>query len=371
MSFTTQEIGDKLLEIRQKSLATETAENPVEEPVAEQPSTDQPPAEPLKVEKETPEIQTPTTSKVENVEESWDADNVTEAPKAEAQKLDFSWVRDLELGEVTSIEELKAKVTELKSSKKQLEDAPLTNVPEEFREVIEVAKIAGEDWRDYMSQSIVDYQKVDPTILFEDEFFRDAEKNPRYFTEGKFDEEKANVALDAIPEALREYQGKQIAYGKTQQQLQIKANIKAKAQAKLQAADQALNQATKNLSEILPVEAYGIKFEPKHATEIYTGVQNSKLTKKHLGLSYEALVAQGADMKAVVRTVTLAEKGEKMIAWKSKNSEAKAKSDILKSTQNAQINGSSSTINPEDPEKKVKSPKELIQEHMSANKKGL
>src|SRR3546814_9881138 len=54
-------------------------------------------------------------------------------------------------------------------------------------------------------------------------------------------------------------------------------------------ADKTLASATKSLGELLPLETYGIKFEPKHSSEIYNGIVTSKLTKKHLGLSYEDL----------------------------------------------------------------------------------
>lgn len=350
------------------SPAEEVPQEDVSNSVASTEESDKPVAQ------ETPKEQPDQEEKQPEVEETpaleWDADE-TEEKTPEQPKLDFSQLASgLELGEVKDETEFKAKVSELKSKLKEYEEKPLAGIPEDFKEVIEVAKLSGADWKSYLAESLIDYSKFDSDgliQLYEEQFFRDAVRNPRYQTDGKFDQAKAEAALETVPEIMREEWGRDIAGKLTQNQRAKQNEIRQKAQARLDAAERSLNQATKNLAEILPVENYGIKFEPKHSTEIYTGIVNSKLTKKHLGLTYEQLVQSGADMKAVVRTITLGEKGEKMISFKSKNSEAKAKADILKNTQNAQIKGQSTSPTPDAPENK-ESPLDKLKKTVQAQR---
>lgn len=342
----------------------ETKDNvqPTEEPST--PTAEEAPKEQPKEIKEAPK---------EPIEvSSWDADEAKEEQPTKVE-YDFSELGSaLELGEVKTKEEFLTKASELKSKLKEYQEKPLTGIPDDFKEVIEVTK-AGGSWKDYLASQIIDYTKVDPIQLFEDQFFQDAVKNPKFFTDGKYDPQKAEDAVDVIPEALREMYGKQIAQGKLQEQRQRQLEIKAKAEARLANAEKSLSTATKNLNELLPFENYGIKFEPKHSSEIYQGIANSKLTKELLGVSYEALVQSGADMKAVAKTIAAAKYAEKMIKFKSQTSKAEAKKEILDKTQNAQIRTPGSVVNPDAEDKKVKSPMEIYKERLLADqgKKGL
>ena len=76
-------------------------------------------------------------------------------------------------------------------------------------------------------------------------------------------------------------------------------------------------------------------------------------------------------MKSLVRTIALAEYGEKMISYKAKNSEVKAKKDVLQKTQNVQLNTTSTAPAPEDQEKKVLSPVDKMKELIQSQRKGL
>lgn len=364
----------QLLALRKKTIDSAPIEEQTAEPESTAATTQAEPKEGLPKEtpsEKSPETEQPLVEETKTTEASWDADSEeTTTTPVTTPSIEWAKVGSAIGLEIKEEKDLVEHVSKIKSELKALQEAPLSGVSDEFKEVIKVAQ-SGEDWRDYLAQQLVDYTKVDAIQLYEDEFYRDAVRNPRYQTDGKYDPVKADEAINAMPDALLESLGKQMQYGFIQNQRQRQAEIKAKAQARLDQADQALNSATKNLGEILPVEAYGIKFEPKHSTEIYSGITNSKLTKKHLGLSYEQLVNNGADLKSVVRSITLAEKGEKMIAFKSKNSKAEAKAEILQTTQNVQLKGQSSIVNPEDPEKKVISPKEKLEKWYASQNKGL
>ena len=303
----------------------------------------------------------------ENVEapKGWDDEPET---KVETTSEDFSWVSDL-VGEVKTKDELKSKISEYKSKLKEFETQPLAGIPDEFKEIIDVAKTG--DWKDYLASQLIDYDKLDPLDEFERDFINRAQNNPKYFTDGKYDHQKTLDAIDALPEPLRELEGSRIIGAEKQLAERQRVAIKAKAEAKLNEAEKSLAQSTNKLGEILPLETYGIKFEQRHSSEIYEGIVNSKLTKKHLGVSYDDLVRSGADMKAITRTITLAEKGEKMIAFKADNKATETKKEILKKVQNVQLNTSGTNPNPEDPGQKVKSPAELLREYITQSKKGL
>lgn len=318
-----------------------------------------PAAEEVKTEQE-PKTDEP----VEELEapKSWDADDTVATPVASTPSVfDFSKTGSaLGWGEIKDESEFINKATELKTKLKELEEAPLKSVPDDLREVIEIAR-GGQNWKEYLSQQVIDYSKVDPITLYADEFDRLAVNNPRYKdAEGKFSQELADADYDLVPDVIKEQTGRQIQQAYITQQRQKQADIRAKAEAKLAQAETSLSQATQKLAEILPLENYNIKFEPKHSVEIYTGITNSTLTKKHLGVSYEKLVESGADMKQLARTIMLAEKGEKFLKYGTETAEARAKKALLSKTQNVQLNTPGSAIVPEDPKTKVMTAAEKI-----------
>jgi hypothetical protein len=336
-------------------------------------STDEPVkqvAEEVLTEQPTSQTNATTEKKMADVEASWDADEVE--VKKETPKSDFNFSElgsALELGEIKSKEEFITKTSEIKSKLKALEEAPLAGLDDEAKEVIKVMKSGG-NWKDYLSSNLIDYTKVDPVQLFGDTFLDNATRIPKYFTDGKFDPAKAEEALEALQESYKEYEGMRIAQSLNGIQKQRQAEHRAKAEAKLVHAEKTLSAATQNLKELLPVESYGIKFEPKHSAEMYQGITSSKLTKQYLGVNYETLVAQGFDMAGLTATIASRHYLEKMIKHKSQNSKAEAKKEILALTQNAQIKNTGSVVVPEDTDKKA-TPAELIRQHRQNQNKGL
>jgi hypothetical protein len=293
--------------------------------------------------------ETPAVEPVVESPTSWDESEVPATSVVEA-KIDFSKIGSaLNLPDLKSEDEVVAKVTELKTQLKSYEENAYQGIPDDFKEVIKVSKVG--DWKEYLANDLIDYTKLDPVIEYENEFLSQASRNPKYYTDGVFDPAKAEEALETIPDAFREAQGNTILNAKAQVQHQRKIAMQQAAEAKINHAEKTLTAAAKNLNELLPFESYGIKFEPKHSTEIMNGIITSKLTRKHLGVSYEDLIRSGADMKAVAATVAKAEYSEKMLKFKAGASKAEAKKELLSTMQNPQIRTTGTVITPTDTSK--------------------
>jgi hypothetical protein len=363
------EMEEKILAIRSKQVEQPASEPAPVEVQTEVPESTDESSKPTA--QETPkEQQEPakTPEKVETVEASWDADETKPTEKVENPTLDWKEIGSaLDLQEVNSKDEFVAKVSELKTKLKEIEDKPLAAIPEELREVLQVAKTG--DWKDYLATQLVDYTKFDPVEEFERDFLFRAQTNPKYFTDGKFDIQKAEEALDALPEVTRQLHGEQMLQVKAHLQAKQRAEIKAKAEQKLIQSEKTLATATKNLNELLPLESYGIKFEAKHSSELYQGITSSKLTKKHLGVDYETLVRSGADMNAITATIAKSEYAEKMIKFKSQNAKVEAKKEILDKLQNPQIKSTTSAPKPESEDKKEVPVKDRVKQHFDNQKK--
>jgi hypothetical protein len=365
----TQEQKDKIVALNAKS----KVETPVEAQTEVPQATDAPNPQGEEVApKETPQTDETPTAEVEKHEpveasKSWDDDDTPEV-KPEPSKIDYSKLGSaLELGEVKDESDFITKASKLKSDLKELQDKPFTGIPEEFREVIEVAKTG--DWKGYLDA--LNGEFGDPTSEFEKEWFKQNVGNQKYYTDGKWDPQKSDDALDAIPEAIKEMQGSQLIQAKKYQLEQKRQQIKAQAVAKLESAEKNLTNATRDLNDLLPFKDHGIKFEPKHSTEIHQGISNSSLTKEYLGVNFEDLVRSGADMKVVAKTIATAKYAQKMLKFKSNASKVEAKKEILAATQNAQIKTPGSTINPSDPEKEIKSSATLMKEFLASQRRGL
>jgi len=373
LNNSQQEQMAQLLE-KQKQLAAEQNKK-----VESQPSVEEQKVEPKSTEEQSkPEAEVAPKETQEEVKaeeksdeiSSWDADE-TLAQVKEPLKFDFGKLGSaLDLGEIKDENELVTKVSELRNRNKQLEANPLEGVPEEFREVLKVTK-SGEDWKRYLAESVVDYNKVDPIKLYEDQFFEQAVKLPKFRNQdGSVNQQAILDALDQIPEVSRAIEGSRLQQSLMANQQARKAQIVNQAQEKIANADKALSKAANSLNELLPFENYGIKFEPKHSSQIYEGVTSSKLTKKHLGISYEDLVRSGADMKQVARTIASAEYSESMIKFKAKNSQVQAKRELLEKVQNVQLNSAGTRVQPDSDEKqKVMTPAEKMKYHLEEQKK--
>lgn len=323
----------------------------IEAPAEPKSEETKPVAETPKVEPEKPKAS--EAPKVDEVPISWDV-NETPEVKTEPSKFDFSKLGSaLELGEIKDEPDFITKVTELKTQLKQSKEAPLQGIPDDFKELIEITKKTG-DWKTYLAESIVDYTKVSPVKLYEEQAFSELSKLQRFRNaDGSAKEQEILDEIATISEVTKTVEGSRIQRYLSDQQAGRKAALLNQAKEKAVALEKEFTSATKNLNELLPFESYGIKFEQKHSNTIFEGVTTSKLTKKHLGVTYEDLTRSGANMKAVAKTFALAEFGEQMLKFKSDAALVKAKKELLSKVENAQITSPAVPASPVDAKDKT------------------
>lgn len=330
-------------------------EQPIEAQVEEKVNTE----EPKKEDEKPVEVEQPASS--------WDED---EAPAADSKSLNFVKLgQALELDEVDE-DKAVAKVAELKTKLKELEGNPLAGIPEDFKEVLEVAKKTG-DWKKVASEMLNDFSKVHPLDIYDEYIYSEAAKYPQFRNQdGSLNEKAVQEYIESRPEVERMMEGSKIQRQLIQQQEFKKQQLLKSAQEREENASKDLKKAAASLNDILPVQNYGIKFESKHSNEIAQGITNSSLTKKYLGVSYETLVREGADMKEVAATVAMRHYGDKMLKHKSTNAQTSVKRELLNKIQSPSLKSPGIALKTDPPsDDKPKTPVELMKAHMEKQRK--
>lgn len=266
---------------------------------------------------------------------NWDD---TEAPTepAPAQSSDFYRHVGSALGiEANSEAELLQKVKEFKTPRIQ---------DQELQRLVELHE-RGIDWRTGISK--VDYSKVDPVQLFE----QDLRNDPRFKDHnGVFDEEKYLEELEATPMAVRATVGRQIAQALAYQQHQQTIAAERQAEERRMQFDSQLARATSRLSQLLPYEDHGIKFEERHASDLYRGLSDGSLMK-------DLFLDQNGqyDAEKIVITAAWRKWGPQIVKHMAAKAAVKTKRDILDRTQSPQIANPKQPAAPQPPSE----PKEL------------
>lgn len=245
--------------------------------------------------------------------------------------------------EASTQEEFISKVNEKFSKLKEAQETTFTGVPDDLKQAIEIAKKGG-DWKSYTSSLAVDVEKLDPLALFDREFERvEAQrfKNP----DGSIDYEKLDEELNSIPDGIKRMQGNAIKQQISTQQKARQATVMAAVAQAQDRFQKNLGDAVKELPSMLPKEAYGVTFEPKHSSYLYEGISNGSLVKKHLGNIDPATLSK-MDGKKLTQTIALAEWAEKISDFRFKQGKVSGKKEILSSTQNAQITASTTVPTP-------------------------
>jgi hypothetical protein len=308
--------------------------------------------------KEQPKVETipETTKEVPvQVEKPWDAEDSNEQITTPTTSYDFSKLGSaLKLPEVKSEADVVTKFNELQTKLQEFETkkaATFEGVPDELKEVINLAK-EGVDWKSYLGASTVDWSKYHPADVYEAEFAKLPNfRNP----DGTLNQQALDDALDAVPEAQKAFEGQKIIQQRLFEQNQFKQQQIAQARLRKEQSDRALLEATKNLSQLLPEDRYGIKFEPKHSDYLFKGISDGSLLQKHF------LNDQGQyDMKKVTETIAKAEWGEKMIKYHADKAKVSTKKEVLNQTQNVQLDTPRTSVAPDDASKVQKSASEKM-----------
>ncbi len=171
-------------------------------------------------------------------------------------------------------------------------------------------------------------------------------------------------ALDTIPEGQKAYEGNRLIQERINQQQQFKNHQIQQARVRKENADKALLSAVGKLSEIFPEKDYGVKFEARHADELFKGISSGELIKQ-----YFTDENGNYDMNKVVETIALRKYGPKMIKFQAEKSKVAAKKEILTSTQNVQLDTPRRSVAPETGTEKQLSPAEKIQKMMDQQRR--
>ncbi len=296
-----------------------------------------------------PKVEEKPTAEVTAPETDWD-----DSTPATPSTTDVSFEKigsALKLEGIKSETELVAKFNEINTELSQYKEKvqALSNIPEELRDVLsDPAK--RNDWKSYVHP--IDYSKVDPVVLYEHE----ASKLPQFRNpDGSINQEKLDAVLDTIPETTKELEGSRIAQQRQAEQIQFRQQQQAIARQKKEAQDRELAEAAKDLSKLFPVEQFGIKWENKHAEQMYRGISDGNLLQKHF------LKSDGSyDMRKVMATIAKAEYAEKMLKHVASKATVATKKEIFKENSNIQLQTTSTSAAPEALNEKPLSPAEKI-----------
>lgn len=320
------------------------AEEAVPQPAAKKPD------EPAKPEKK-PEASDPektTTEPSEEVEFKWDEGIIEPTPEAESTaQTDIKKIGSALNLEVSNEQEFVSTVTEKLTKLKELEALSLDTIPEPLKKAIEIAKQGG-DWSQYAQASAVDFSSLKPEELFEQEYER---VNAHRFkqADGTIDYAALDAEIDSISPGLKAMQGGAIKNALIQRQQQQQTAVLAEAAAQQDRFQKSLGEAAKEVTSLLPKEKFGIALDAKHGSYFYKGITDGSLVKKHLG-NIDPSVLVKLDGKKLMKTLMIAELGEKISEFQRKQGEVIGKKALLQSTQNPVTQAASHLPRPEEPE---------------------
>ncbi len=245
--------------------------------------------------------------------------------------------------EITSEDDLVARVSERFS---QLGSA-LDGVPEPLKQAVELAKKGG-DWVAFTDAAALDVSKLDPATIFDRQYERDNAyrfKNP----DGTFDAKSFDDELNSIAHGVKVMNGNQIKHGLIVQQQTRQNQLLAEVARRSEAFQKNLGEAARDLATLLPQEKYGVPIEPGNAAFFYNGINDGSLIRKHLG-DIDPGVLSRLDAKKLMKTLAIAELGEKVSKFRYEKGVVAGKKELLSSTQNAQITTTSTPPAPSSPE---------------------
>lgn len=313
----TTEVQNTPPPVEQKPVATATPVEPKPEPTSTNP-----------------------VPKDDDTIEPWDKD-LTPAPVVTGPIALEDLSSALKLENIKSKDDLVAQFTQRETRIKELETAQqqqFLDIPEELREVVDASRKGG-DWKAYLGARVVDYSKADPIQLFE----QAVETSPRFKRpDGTIDQAAVDLELSQIPDAVKEAQGNMIRQNLMIEQAQRRNAVLQAAEQKRSEFNRGISEAARTISQSLPKEKIGVTLEPKHSDFLYQGIRDGSLIKKHLG----NIDVSGIDPNKLVRTLAIAEWGEKFAEHQLKQGVVQGKKSMLAEKQNVQLNTPSIPVNP-------------------------
>jgi hypothetical protein len=178
-------------------------------------------------------------------------------------------VKDLNLDGISTLEELKSKISETLKPKEEVTDNQgLGDIPEVLREAISIAKDGG-NFMDYLGIAAVDYESVDDYSLL-------AHNYAPHFTgpDGKVNEEKLSEYLEDLSDADIQIRASEMRNGyKTAQASRI-ADMKNLANTERYRNRENLKETINSTQEIA-----GFKLNLNHKNELFNEIASGNLMK--------------------------------------------------------------------------------------------
>lgn len=191
-------------------------------------------------------------------------------PVKEEPSYDFAELgKALEFGEIKTKDELINKTREIKQQLQELQkqkDSLYAGLPEDLRRDIELAR-QGVDVKAVRALSSVDYTKVDPISLFEQDVVR-MYTDP---TTGKVDNDKVDTFLDRYTDDQMEFEGKKMQQQYLNYQQQELSRLERDASQRRQEADKQLKQAIASVDSIS-----GLKVKDNVKNDLYGELSHGK-----------------------------------------------------------------------------------------------
>jgi len=245
-----------------------------------------------------------------------DEEEVAEA--TESQFLEK--VKDVVGEDISTTEQLKEYVQNLKEEvstlKSQVSENPLENIPEQLKEAIKYAKDGKADYLELLDITSIDYTKLDPATLAEQDI-----RQYFYDSQGNFDEDGFIDYVDNVPEKELEIRGRQRINALVLEQQRQKQEFIARQEARVAQENASIIQAVNNLKSI---GDFKVKESDKQ-----------KLINKMVNGNYKNVF--GGDFSNIAKTLFIGENFDRMAAVLKTKTRNAVKADVIANIGNQTI----------------------------------
>jgi hypothetical protein len=259
--------------------------------------------------------------------EDWDEGDEPEVPETPLSETPiFEAVKDVVGDDISSVDELKEFIVNLKDEnstlKEQANENPLENIPESLREAVELAKDGRADYLELLKITSVDYTKLDPATLAENDI------KQYFYNDGKFDEDGFIDYIDNVSEKDLEIRGRQRINQLVQEQALKKEAFMQNLAKDRAIKNEAIEKAVNRLDNVA-------KFKIKDS-------QRTQLAKQMVNDNYKNILeprkANGEiDYDEVAKTIFIRQNFDKMINVMKTQTRNALKGEVIKEIGNQTV----------------------------------
>lgn len=261
----------------------------------------------------------------------------------------FAEIQEVVGREIKSKEELKEFVDGLQSEittlKEKASDNPLENIPEQLKEAVEYAKDGNGDYLELLNITSVDYTKLDPATLAENDI-----RQYFYDSEGNFDEDGFISYIDNVPEKELEIRGKQRISQLVAAQDEAKRNFVAKQEQRKEAENMAIEKAVNRLDAVSKFKVKASDKQKLIATLTNGGYKNVLLPRSAEGV---------VDFERLAQDVFIRQNFDKMVKVLGTRARNEFKKETIKNIGNQTV-GASADVSAHTPDVKGGDPLDMM-----------